>query len=149
LDFIILRKTKAITKLMRIYLTILLSICLLACADKKPQTQSEGTAALQSEIQKTAKAIDGMVVSAHPLATKVGLKILKQGGNAYDAMVASQFALAVVYPRAGNIGGGGFFIARLNDGASLSLDFREKAPSKASKDMYLDKEGNVIPKASS
>jgi gamma-glutamyltranspeptidase/glutathione hydrolase len=149
LDFIILRKTKAITKLMRIYLTILLSICLLACADKKPQTQSEGTAALQSEIQKTAKAIDGMVVSAHPLATKVGLKILKQGGNAYDAMVASQFALGVVYPRAGNIGGGGFFIARLNDGASLSLDFREKAPSKASKDMYLDEEGNVIPKASS
>lgn len=133
---------------MRIILPILMSICLLACADKKTTTQSEPKE-IQSEIQKTAKAIDGMVVSAHPLATKVGVQILKQGGNAYDAMVASQFALAVVYPRAGNIGGGGFFVARLNDGSNLSLDFREKAPSMASKDMYLDEAGKVIPKSSS
>lgn len=134
---------------MRILFTILFAICLLACTDQKTENQSNSTDSTQSEIQKTAKAIDGMVVSAHPLATKAGLQILEQGGNAYDAMVASQFALAVVYPRAGNIGGGGFLVARLNDGASLALDFREKAPSNASKDMYLDEEGNVIPKASS
>lgn len=134
---------------MRILFTILLAICLLACTDQKTENQSNSTDSVQSEIQKTAKAIDGMVVSAHPLATKAGLQILEQGGNAYDAMVASQFALAVVYPRAGNIGGGGFLVARLNDGSSLALDFREKAPSNASKDMYLDEEGNVIPKASS
>ena len=101
---------------MRILFTILFAICLLACTDQKTENQSNSTDSTQSEIQKTAKAIDGMVVSAHPLATKAGLQILEQGGNAYDAMVASQFALAVVYPRAGNIGGGGFLVARLNDG---------------------------------
>ena len=72
-----------------------------------------------------------MVVSAHPLASEVGLSILKKGGNAADASVAVQFALAVVYPSAGNIGGGGFLVYRKNNGFSSSLDFREKAPSKA------------------
>ena len=69
-----------------------------------------------------------MVVSAHPLASKVGLEILKQGGNAVDAAVAMQFALAVVYPSAGNIGGGGFCL-QIKKGEFASLDFREKAPS--------------------
>ena len=85
-----------------------------------------------------------MVVSAHPLASKVGLEILKQGGNAVDAAVAVQFALAVVYPSAGNIGGGGFFVYRSNQGQYSSLDFREKAPSRSYRDMYLDSAGDVI-----
>ena len=84
-----------------------------------------------------------MVVSAHPLASKVGLEILKQGGNAVDAAVAVQFALAVVYPSAGNIGGGGFFVYRSKQGNG-SLDFREKAPSRSYRDMYLDSAGDVI-----
>ena len=84
------------------------------------------------------------VVSAHPDATKVGVNILKKGGNAIDAAVAVQFALAVVYPNAGNIGGGGFIVYRDRKGNANTLDYREKAPSKASKDMYLDKKGDAI-----
>ncbi len=83
----------------------------------------------------------GMVVSAHPAASKIGMEILKKGGNAYDAAVAVQFALAVAYPTAGNIGGGGFLVYRTKDGGTGSLDFREKAPAKAHRDMYLDKNG--------
>ena len=79
-----------------------------------------------------------MVVSAHPEATKVGVAILKQGGNAIDAAIAVQFALAVVYPNAGNIGGGGFMVVRMADGSTNSLDFREKAPGKSDRDMFLD-----------
>ena len=85
-----------------------------------------------------------MVVSAHPLASEVGIAILKKGGNASDATVAVQFALAVVYPSAGNIGGGGFFVHRSNNGNYSSLDFREKAPLTAHRDMYLDSNGKVI-----
>lgn len=85
-----------------------------------------------------------MVVTAHPLATKIGVDILKEGGNAVDAAVAVQFALAVVYPYAGNIGGGGFMVYRDNKGLVDALDFREMAPEKASRDMYLDSTGNVI-----
>jgi gamma-glutamyltranspeptidase/glutathione hydrolase len=85
-----------------------------------------------------------MVVSANPLASQVGSAIMKQGGNAIDAMVATHFALAVVYPQAGNIGGGGFMVYRDKNGKSIALDFREKAPLSASRDMYLDSLGNVI-----
>ncbi len=95
-------------------------------------------------IQKKVEVRNGAVVSAHPLASQVGLSILKAGGNAVDAAIAIQLALAVVYPGAGNLGGGGFFVARLQDGKILSLDFREKAPSGASRDMYLDNKGNPI-----
>lgn len=86
-----------------------------------------------------------MVVSAHPLATAAGLAVLQQGGNAVDAAVAVQFALAVVYPVAGNIGGGGFMVARMADGQAYALDFREKAPAASSRNMYLDSLGSVIP----
>ena len=86
---------------------------------------------------------NGMVTSAHPEASQAGLNILKAGGNAVDAAVAVQFALAVVYPGAGNIGGGGFMVIRQNDGKAYTLDYREKAPAGASKDMYLDAAGNV------
>ena len=90
-----------------------------------------------------------MVVSARVEASKIGSDILEKGGNAYDAMVATQLALAVVYPVAGNIGGGGFMVYRANDGKTGALDFREKAPLTADRDMYLDTEGNVIPGKSS
>ncbi len=99
--------------------------------------------------KKAVEARNGMVVTAHPLATQVGVNILKEGGNAFDAAVAVQFALAVVYPRAGNIAGGGFAVYRKADGESGSLDFREKASRKANRDMYLDEAKNVIPKLSS
>ncbi|WP_460974289.1 gamma-glutamyltransferase [Spirosoma knui] len=88
---------------------------------------------------------NGMVASAHPEASQVGLNILKAGGNAVDAAVAVQFALAVVYPGAGNIGGGGFMVYRDQAGKSYTLDYREKAPGKATQNMYLDSLGNVRP----
>lgn len=87
---------------------------------------------------------NGMVVSASAEASKVGVDILKKGGNAVDAAVAVQFALAVVYPNAGNIGGGGFLVYRSSKGETNTLDFREKAGAKASRDMYLDATGNPI-----
>ena len=87
---------------------------------------------------------NAMVTSAHPIASKVGNEILKQGGNAYDAAIAVNFALAVVYQQAGNIGGGGFMVHRQADGSTGSLDFREKAPLAAHQDMYLDENGDVI-----
>jgi gamma-glutamyltranspeptidase / glutathione hydrolase len=86
----------------------------------------------------------GMVVTAQHLATEVGVNVLKRGGSAIDAAVAVGYALAVVYPAAGNLGGGGFMTIRFADGRKTFLDFREKAPHAASRDMYLDKEGNVI-----
>ena len=98
--------------------------------------------------RKGVVAKNGMVATAHPEASKVGIEILKAGGNAVDAAVAVQFALAIVHPSAGNIGGGGFLVIRDKDGKSNSIDFREKAPAKGHADMYLDKDGNVIPKSS-
>jgi len=88
---------------------------------------------------------NGMVVCAYPDASKVGLDILKKGGNAIDAAIAVQFALAVTLPEAGNIGGGGFMVYRSADGQSNTLDFREKAPGAATTNMYLDSAGNPIP----
>lgn len=91
-----------------------------------------------------AAAENGMVVSAQELATRVGVDVLKRGGNAIDSAVAVGYALAVVYPAAGNLGGGGFMTVQLADGRKTFLDFREKAPLAATADMYLDKDGNVI-----
>lgn len=85
-----------------------------------------------------------MVVSAREEASKIGTDILKKGGNAFDAMAATELALAVAYPYAGNIGGGGFMVYRKNDGQIGALDYREKAPLASNKDMYLDKDGNII-----
>ncbi|MFC5572257.1 gamma-glutamyltransferase [Xenophilus aerolatus] len=85
-----------------------------------------------------------MVVTAQQLATRVGVDVLKRGGNAVDAAVAVGYALAVVYPAAGNLGGGGFMTIQLADGRKTFLDFREKAPLAAKADMYLDKDGNVV-----
>lgn len=97
------------------------------------------------KIEKDVTEDSAMVVTAHPLATKVGLDILRKGGNAIDATVAVQFALAVVYPQAGNIGGGGFLVYRDKKGTVSTLDYREVAPAAATKDMYLDSAKNVVP----
>ena len=94
------------------------------------------------------QASNGMVVSANELATRVGVEILKKGGNAIDAAVGVGYALAVTFPAAGNIGGGGFMVIHLADGTNTSIDFRETAPNSASEKMYLDKEGNYIPNSS-
>jgi gamma-glutamyltranspeptidase/glutathione hydrolase len=98
--------------------------------------------------QAPVGAENGMVVSAQHLASKVGVDVLKDGGNAVDAAVAVGYALAVVYPAAGNLGGGGFMTIQLADGRKTFLDFREKAPLAATANMYLDKDGNVIKGAS-
>ncbi|TPK94624.1 gamma-glutamyltransferase [Mesorhizobium sp. B2-4-12] len=95
-----------------------------------------------------ARGENGMVVTAQHLASEVGIDVLKKGGNAVDAAVAVGYALAVVYPNAGNIGGGGFMTIRFKDGKSTFLDFRERAPLAATKTMYLDKEGNPVKGAS-
>ncbi len=90
----------------------------------------------------------GIVVSVHELASRAGVEIMQAGGNAIDAAVATGFALAVVHPAAGNIGGGGFMLVRMADGKTHFLDYREKAPAAATRDMYLDAQGNVIEGAS-
>jgi gamma-glutamyltranspeptidase/glutathione hydrolase len=125
---------------------LVLAFLVFACKSPKPVVSVQPPIpvnAYKYEIQKKQVVDSGAVVSAHPLASQVGLNILKQGGNAVDAAIATQLALAVVYPGAGNIGGGGFLLAQLKSGKRLAIDFREKAPGAASKDMYLDKDGNA------
>ena len=105
-------------------------------------------ACAQAAAPAPVSAEHGMVVTAQHLATRIGVEVLKAGGNAIDAAVAVGYALAVVYPTAGNIGGGGFMTIRLADGRATFIDFREKAPLAATRDMYLDKEGRIVPRAS-
>jgi gamma-glutamyltranspeptidase / glutathione hydrolase len=93
-------------------------------------------------------AAHAIVVSVHELASRAGVEIMQGGGNAIDAAVATGFALAVVHPPAGNIGGGGFMLIRMADGRTHFIDYREKAPAAATRDMYLDAQGHVIPGAS-
>ncbi len=112
---------------------VLISFIAVGCASKQSIT-----------VSSKEEFANGAVVTAHPLSSQVGVDILKKGGNAVDAAIAVKFALAVVYPNAGNIGGGGFMVYRSNTGEVSSLDFREKAPNTAFKDMYLDKDGNPI-----
>lgn len=116
------------------FIPLLLAIVAVAC--KPPQSESPKTGML---------ADSAMVVSAHPLASRVGSEILRKGGNAVDAAIATQFALAVVFPMAGNIGGGGFMIFREKDGSVSTLDYREVAPLAASEKMFLDENEEVIP----
>lgn len=97
----------------------------------------------QYRIIKKGEFSNASVSSAHPLASMVGMMMMKKGGNAFDAAIATQLALAVVYPGAGNIGGGGFLLGRKSNGELLGIDYREAAPEHASQDMYLDKNGNV------
>jgi gamma-glutamyltranspeptidase/glutathione hydrolase len=126
---------------------LILAVLLAACA---PQTHRE--TATDSVIPATwdfarvpppVTGTNGMVASDQPLASEAGVQVMRQGGNAIDAAVATAFALAVVLPEAGNIGGGGFMVVRMADGTSAALDFREKAPAAASRNMYLDANGNA------
>ncbi|MFN7791180.1 MAG: gamma-glutamyltransferase [Cyclobacteriaceae bacterium] len=117
-------------------LYLLLVTTLLVACQKPKEDQPRVTGVI---------ADSAMVVSAHPLASEVGVAIMKKGGNAVDAAIATHLALSVVFPAAGNIGGGGFMVVRLKDGTTATLDFREKAPAAATTDMYLDKKGEVIP----
>ena len=100
------------------------------------------------EIVKEMTFDNGAVTSASPLASMVGAAMMKDGGNAFDAAIATQLSLAVVFPGAGNIGGGGFMLARKANGELIGIDYREAAPSKASRDMYLDEKGDPIPEKS-
>ena len=106
-----------------------------------PKTETTLVDQYRYDVQKKITCENGAVVSAHPLASKVGLAILKLGGNAIDAAIATQLALAVVYPNAGNLGGGGFMVARLKGGKLIAIDYREKAPGNAHRDMYLSPAG--------
>ncbi len=119
--------------------TLLRAIALMAGIPALVSVPTAGAASM-----RPVSAEKGMVVSAQHLATEVGVGVLKRGGNAIDAAVAVGYALAVVYPAAGNLGGGGFMTIRFADGRKTFLDFREKAPRAATRTMYLDKDGNVI-----
>jgi gamma-glutamyltranspeptidase / glutathione hydrolase len=118
---------------MKSTLIVLLAICFIGCTSQTKKEKITG---------KLAES--AMVVSAHPLASKVGVDILKKGGNAVDASIAVQFALAVVYPVAGNIGGGGFMLLRLASDSVAALDYREKAPSAATPAMYIGETGELV-----
>lgn len=120
-----------------LFLLLLISTSCLQNSKQYPSYEK-----LPSESGPTGQ--EAMVSSAHPLATKAGVEVLKKGGNAFDAALAVKFALAVVFPRAGNIGGGGFAVYRLKDGSAGSLDFREKAPAASTRNMYLDASENIV-----
>ncbi|MDA0311215.1 MAG: gamma-glutamyltransferase [Gemmatimonadetes bacterium] len=127
----------------------LVVVMLAACGGGDAPSQPTGFSAgwRYQGTPKPATGLEGMVVTTDHLASDVGVDILRAGGNAVDAAIAVQFALAVVNPEAGNIGGGGFMVVRMADGSSAALDFREKAPAAASRDMFLDEQGNLTNKS--
>jgi gamma-glutamyltranspeptidase/glutathione hydrolase len=120
---------------------ILVCFFIFCCADKIYSQQKINP--FKYKTIKDVASKNGAVVSAHALASEAGVNILKEGGNAIDAAIATQLALAVVYPGAGNIGGGGFMVIHLKSGENITIDFRETAPAAASRDMYLDSSGNA------
>lgn len=120
----------------------------LACANVDQDDYFLRNLAIDYESQKSIVVDSSAVATAHPLASEVGKEILRQGGNAIDAAIAIQYALAVVYPNAGNIGGGGFMVVHTAEGETVSIDFREVAPGEAHRDMYLNENGEVIPNKS-
>lgn len=125
---------------MRQLTVILFAIAFFSCQTAKAPSSSDN---YNYSSTKQISVANAAVVSAHPLASRAGLQILKAGGNAIDAAIATQLALAVVYPLAGNIGGGGFMIIHTKEGKNTAIDFREKAPGKATRDMYLDENDNA------
>lgn len=129
---------------MRLLFFSFLLVCFSCSAPKGIVGTSGVINPYQYTITKNTVAKKAAVASAHPLASLVGVEVMRRGGNAFDAAVATQLALAVVYPNAGNLGGGGFLVARTAGGENLALDYREMAPSLARRDMYLDADGNVM-----
>lgn len=132
----------------RISSLLFILLFLFACQPAKKIISTNNVNPYTYTTNKTATGTHGAVASAHPLASEVGVAIMRQGGNAFDAAIAVQLTLAVVYPAAGNIGGGGFMVARQSNGGLLTLDYREMAPGAATRDMYLDEKGAVIPNKS-
>ena len=137
-------------KFMRIAAVLALSICpcFLGLRAQDAAADDAKNNIIATAHEQPVRTKHAMVVSVHHLATDAGVEILKQGGNAIDAAVATGFALAVVHPAAGNIGGGGFMLVRFAAGNSTFIDYRERAPLAATVNMYLDAKGNVIPDAS-
>jgi len=138
-----MRFSRRFPSLLLILVWILVSIASCPALEKE-----DSSSVLPWRGEQPVRAQHGMVVSVHHLASDAGLKILRSGGNAVDAAVATGFALAVVHPIAGNLGGGGFLLLRQHDGKSTFIDFREKAPLAATETMYQDANGNVVPDAS-
>ncbi len=126
---------------------LVLTCFFISCNQDIKKTESDTSSPIseiQQEVKKSIIADKAMVVSAREETSKIGLEILKKGGNAFDAMIATEMALAVSYPYAGNIAGGGFMVYRTQHGELGALDYREKAPIAASRDMYLDENGDFI-----
>jgi gamma-glutamyltranspeptidase/glutathione hydrolase len=125
-----------------------LTLLWLSAASAQNQAQEGTTKVISYLDEQPVRAVHGMVVSVHRLASDAGLEVLREGGNAVDAAVATGFALAVVHPAAGNLGGGGFLLLRTHDGHATFIDYREKAPFAATETMYQDAQGNIIPDTS-
>src|SRR5215467_4471104 len=139
------KETSLLVCLVFLACTAVLARCVAAQTTAKPAAASEPNKAWPKQAVRTAH---GMVVTDEELGSQAGAEILKRGGNAVDAAVATAFALAVVEPAAGNIGGGGFMLIRLADGKTTFLDYRERAPGKATRDMYIGKDGKLDEEAS-
>lgn len=127
---------------------LLMSFTVVQGAQAAPASAPPVSYGVDSDTFHPVKAQHGMVASVDAMATRVGVDILKQGGNAVDAAIAVGFALAVTHPQAGNLGGGGFMLLRTAAGRTTAIDFREMAPARASRDMFLDKQGNADSKLS-
>lgn len=126
----------------RVSLAFLLIV--LVCAPCATFSQTGATRATAPGWREPVRAPHAMVASTSRHASQIGVDVMKRGGNAVDAAVAVAFALAVAYPEAGNLGGGGFMLIRFRDGKTIAIDYREVAPLAATRDMYLDAKGEVI-----
>ena len=131
---------KSWARLLRATLTLAIAFSFISAPVAPPSTTFTATAASRDPV----RAKHGIVASTSRIASQVGVDIMRRGGNAVDAAIAVAFALAVTYPAAGNLGGGGFMMIRMRDGKSVAIDYREMAPAGAHRNVYLDKDGNLI-----
>jgi gamma-glutamyltranspeptidase/glutathione hydrolase len=129
---------------LKLFFAIFITLCLTLGAPVMPVGTRAATASAVAASREPARARHGMVASTSRIASEVGVAILKRGGNAVDAAIAVAFALAVTYPAAGNLGGGGFMMIRFRDGRTTAIDYREMAPAAAHRNVYLDKNGDLI-----